>query len=72
MGVLPILYAATIPELAGGSYVGPDGPAEGRGYPTLVSPSDRARDTAAARRLWEVSEQLTGINYDLPIPTAPV
>jgi NAD(P)-dependent dehydrogenase (short-subunit alcohol dehydrogenase family) len=72
MGMLPILYAATYPELAGGSYVGPDGPAEGRGYPKLVSPSDRARDPAAARRLWEVSEQLTGINYDLPIPTAPV
>lgn len=72
MGVLPTLYAATFPELAGGSYVGPDGLAEGRGYPTLVSPSDRARDTAAARHLWEVSEQLTGVNYDLPIPTAPV
>jgi NAD(P)-dependent dehydrogenase (short-subunit alcohol dehydrogenase family) len=72
MGVLPILYAATYPDLAGGSYVGPDGLAEGRGYPALVSPSDRARDEDAARRLWQVSERLTGVAYDLPSPAAAV
>ncbi len=65
MGALPILYAATAPGLAGGSYVGPDGRNEQRGYPTLVRASDRAQDAEAARRLWEISEQLTGVTYDL-------
>ncbi len=65
MGALPILYAATAPGLAGGSYVGPDGRGEQRGYPTLVQGSDRAQDAAAARHLWEMSEQLTGVTYDL-------
>lgn len=68
MGALPILYAATAPGLAGGSYVGPDGRGEQRGYPTLVRASDRAQDAAAARRLWEISEQLTGVTYDLRSP----
>src|SRR5262249_57501748 len=38
-GALPALYAATVLDLPGGSYVGPDGPGESRGYPTLVTPS---------------------------------
>jgi NAD(P)-dependent dehydrogenase (short-subunit alcohol dehydrogenase family) len=65
MGALPILYAATYPELAGGSYVGPDGPAEMRGYPTIVQPSDRAKDEAMAQRLWQVSENLTGVRFKM-------
>jgi NAD(P)-dependent dehydrogenase (short-subunit alcohol dehydrogenase family) len=69
IGALPILYAATYPELAGGSYVGPDGPAEMRGYPTLVQPTDSARDVGTARRLWEISEKLTGVRYELLEPT---
>ena len=48
IGALPILYAATYPDLAGNSYVGPDGPGESRGYPKLVQPSGRAKDAAAA------------------------
>jgi NAD(P)-dependent dehydrogenase (short-subunit alcohol dehydrogenase family) len=65
MGALPILYAATYPELAGGSYIGPDGPAEMRGYPTLVQPSGRAKDEAMAQRLWQVSENLTGVRFTM-------
>jgi NAD(P)-dependent dehydrogenase (short-subunit alcohol dehydrogenase family) len=61
MGALPTLYAATEPGLEGGAYIGPDGFAEGRGHPTRVSPSETARDEQLARRLWEVSEQLTGV-----------
>jgi NAD(P)-dependent dehydrogenase (short-subunit alcohol dehydrogenase family) len=64
MGALPILYAATAPGLAGGSYVGPDGLFEGRGHPRLVSPSSAARDQPTADRLWGVSERLTGVVYD--------
>jgi NAD(P)-dependent dehydrogenase (short-subunit alcohol dehydrogenase family) len=68
MGALPTLYAATQPGLEGGTYVGPDGLGEQRGHPKPVSPSRAARDEDAARRLWEVSEQLTGVKFDLPQP----
>jgi NAD(P)-dependent dehydrogenase (short-subunit alcohol dehydrogenase family) len=61
MGALPTLFAATEPGLEGGTYVGPDGPSEQRGHPTIVSPNGRARDEDTARRLWQVSEELTGV-----------
>jgi NAD(P)-dependent dehydrogenase (short-subunit alcohol dehydrogenase family) len=60
MGALPTLYAATEPGLEGGTFVGPDGIFEGRGHPEPVAPSGAARDEDVARRLWEVSEELTG------------
>jgi NAD(P)-dependent dehydrogenase (short-subunit alcohol dehydrogenase family) len=62
-GALPSLYAATMPDLPSGTYVGPSGPLEGRGAPKLVSASKAAHDATDARRLWEVSEQLTGVSY---------
>jgi NAD(P)-dependent dehydrogenase (short-subunit alcohol dehydrogenase family) len=65
MGALPSLYAATYPGLEGGSYIGPDGIGELRGHPHLVSPSRAARDGQVAARLWEVSEDLTGVRFDL-------
>jgi NAD(P)-dependent dehydrogenase (short-subunit alcohol dehydrogenase family) len=61
MGALPSLYAATAPGLEGGLFIGPDGFMEQRGHPEPVSPSGAARDEAVARRLWEVSEELTGV-----------
>lgn len=64
-GALPTLYAATFPGLEGGSYVGPDGPLEMRGRPKLVGASARARNTEDAARLWTVSEELTGVRYEL-------
>ncbi|HEV2030391.1 MAG TPA: oxidoreductase [Candidatus Dormibacteraeota bacterium] len=64
MGALPLLYAATAPDLPGGSHVGPDGAGEIRGYPVLVEATKRANDEDAARRLWEISERLTGVVYD--------
>jgi len=64
-GVLAPLYAATAPGLPGGSYVGPGGPGGWRGGPQLVGTSRRARDPETARRLWEVSESLTGVRFDL-------
>jgi NAD(P)-dependent dehydrogenase (short-subunit alcohol dehydrogenase family) len=63
MGALPTLYAATAPDLPGGSFIGPDGPMEQRGHPRLVTGVGRAYDEDAGRRLWEVSEQLTGVHY---------
>jgi len=65
MGALPELYAATVPGLEGGTYVGPDGVGEHRGHPKPVSPTRAARDPETARRLWEVSEELTGVRYEL-------
>ncbi len=61
-GALPTLYAAT-QELPGASYVGPDGFAELRGAPTLVGRTRAASDAAVARRLWTVSEELTGASW---------
>ena len=63
MGALPTLYAATEPGLPGGSYVGPDGPMESRGHPRIVTAAGRAYDEDAWRRLWELSEELTGVRY---------
>ncbi len=63
-GAWPTLYAAT-QDIAGDSYVGPDGFQEGRGHPTLVGRSDAASDAEVARRLWERSEELTGVSFPL-------
>ena len=66
MGALPTLYAATVPDLAGGSFVGPDGFRGQRGHPQLVTAAGKAYDEDAWRRLWKVSEELTGVRYDFP------
>lgn len=63
MGALPTLRAATDPDVFGGQYYGPDGPGEFRGHPVLVHSSRAARDEDLARRLWAVSEELTGVSY---------
>jgi NAD(P)-dependent dehydrogenase (short-subunit alcohol dehydrogenase family) len=65
MGALPTLYAATELGLEGGTFCGPDGFLEQRGHPKRVFPSSAARDEDVARRLWEVSEQLTGVRFEL-------
>ncbi|GAA3716601.1 oxidoreductase [Nonomuraea antimicrobica] len=64
-GALPTLYAA-VQDLPGASYVGPDGFGEVRGAPTLVGRSPAASDPATARRLWTVSEELTGVTFPQP------
>ncbi|RXK47226.1 oxidoreductase [Halorientalis pallida] len=69
-GALPMLYAATEPGVRGGEYVGPSGFMNMRGPPAADTPSRRSRDPDRARRLWEVSEELTGVTYDLPEATA--
>jgi NAD(P)-dependent dehydrogenase (short-subunit alcohol dehydrogenase family) len=65
MGALPTLYAATEPGLEGGMFCGPDGFLEQRGHPKPVAPSGAARDREVARRLWEVSEEMTGVRFEL-------
>jgi NAD(P)-dependent dehydrogenase (short-subunit alcohol dehydrogenase family) len=63
-GALPQLYAATMPDVHGNDYFGPDGLFEQRGYPKRVDRSKRASSGEDARRLWSLSEELTGVTYD--------
>jgi NAD(P)-dependent dehydrogenase (short-subunit alcohol dehydrogenase family) len=63
MGALPQLYAATARGVEGGEYFGPDRLFELRGHPQRVGSSAAARDPETARRLWQVSEDLTGVTY---------
>jgi NAD(P)-dependent dehydrogenase (short-subunit alcohol dehydrogenase family) len=63
MGALPILRAATDPGVLGGQYYGPGRLFGARGYPTPARSSRQSRDTAIQRRLWAVSEQLTGVTF---------
>ena len=67
-GAWPMLYAATAPGVPGGAFVGPSKRMETIGPPKLTKGSAHSRDEAAARRLWEVSEQLTGVHYAFEAP----
>ena len=64
MGALPTLYAATAPDVNGCDYIGPGGFMNMRGYPVKERSSDASYDEADARRLWSVSEELTGVRYE--------
>jgi hypothetical protein len=63
MGALPSLYAAVSPDVVQGGYYGPQSFGGMRGYPGRASASGRARNEDDARRLWDVSEQLTGVPF---------
>jgi NAD(P)-dependent dehydrogenase (short-subunit alcohol dehydrogenase family) len=67
-GALPTLYAAVAP-VTGDAYAGP-GLMELRGAPKLVGRSSAARDAAVARRLWDLSERLTGVSFPLAVSAA--
>ncbi|MEV6057739.1 oxidoreductase [Streptomyces sp. NPDC052107] len=69
-GAQPTLYAAS-QDLPGASYVGPAGLGEMRGAPTLVGRSTAASDPEAARRLWTLSEELTGVEWGLKPVSRP-
>jgi NAD(P)-dependent dehydrogenase (short-subunit alcohol dehydrogenase family) len=68
-GALPTLYAA-VADIPGNSYVGPSGFMETRGAPALVGRSKEALDADVAGRLWDMSEQLTGVTF--PLVAQPV
>jgi len=63
MGALPTLRAATDPAVRGGQYYGPGNRSETRGHPRLVTSSPGSHDEAVQRRLWAVSEELTGVTF---------
>jgi NAD(P)-dependent dehydrogenase (short-subunit alcohol dehydrogenase family) len=64
MGALPTLFAATA-DLPGGTYVGPNGFRHMRGHPAVNVPAPQALDATTGRRLWDLSEQLTGVSWPL-------
>ncbi|MGB6578088.1 MAG: oxidoreductase [Streptosporangiaceae bacterium] len=67
-GALPVLYAA-VADVPGNSFAGPSHLAHMRGAPELIGRSAAAQDADLARRLWDVSEQLTGVRSALqPVP----
>jgi NAD(P)-dependent dehydrogenase (short-subunit alcohol dehydrogenase family) len=65
MGALPTLRAATDPGALGGQYYGPDGFQELVGHPVVVRSSGQSHDADLQRRLWAVSEELTGVTYPI-------
>lgn len=64
MGVLPMLRAATEPNLKGSEYFGPTKLNELKGYPELVRSSAVSYDTKLAEKLWQISEGLVNHPYD--------
>ncbi|MDX2011166.1 MAG: oxidoreductase [Myxococcaceae bacterium] len=62
-GALPQLYAAVHPDVKGGQYIGPDGLMETSGFPKVVDSNPASKDEAVAKRLWEVSAQLTKVAF---------
>ena len=65
-GALPTLYAAVV-DVPGNSYAGPGGFMEQRGAPKLVGRTAAAKDDEVARRLWDASEELTGVSWPLDL-----
>jgi NAD(P)-dependent dehydrogenase (short-subunit alcohol dehydrogenase family) len=63
MGALPTLRAATDPGVLGGQYYGPDGRGERTGHPVVVTSAPQSYDVSIQRRLWSVSEELTGVRF---------
>jgi NAD(P)-dependent dehydrogenase (short-subunit alcohol dehydrogenase family) len=63
---LPVVAAAALPEARGADAWGPTGRWQRRGLPAPVLPASNTTDIAAARRLWTLSEELTGVTFDIP------
>jgi hypothetical protein len=73
---LPTLRAATDPEAHGGQYHGPTGLGGLNVFPELTKSSRQSHDEELRRRLWDVSEELTGVTFPIsatqPDPTNSV
>jgi NAD(P)-dependent dehydrogenase (short-subunit alcohol dehydrogenase family) len=66
MGALPTLYAATAPDVQESDYYGPDGWKEMKGYPKKVVSNELSQNKDIAKKLWDVSEELTKVKF-LPL-----
>lgn len=65
MGALPTIRAAVDPEVKGAEYYGPGGRVEMRGHPVRVESSEASHNKEDAKKLWDVSEKLTGVKFSL-------
>lgn len=65
MGALPTLYAAVGKDVKGGDYYGPSGWREMKGYPKKVKSNELSHNAEIAKRLWDISEELTGVKFNL-------
>jgi len=63
MGALPTIRAAVDPQAKGGEYYGPDGFMQQGGYPIVVQSSKASHNLGDAQKLWQVSEELTGVTF---------
>lgn len=66
-GAMPSLYGATADDVKSAEYFGPDGWLEWRGGPARVKSTKRSHDEQVAKRLWDVSERLTGVRFEVPL-----
>lgn len=64
MGALPTIYAAADDSLTGGEYIGPDGRGNRKGYPAIEIPAPGVFNEVTMNRLWQVSEELTGVQFN--------
>lgn len=62
-GAWPILYAATAPDVKNGDYYGPGGAGERKGIPAPAKIASHAADVENGKKLWVLTEELTGITY---------
>lgn len=72
MGALPTLRAAIDGMAKGGDYFGPDGFQEIKEHPVKVPSNTRSHNTENARKLWDISEQQTGVTFEFPGYKAPI
>ena len=66
-GTLPTLMAATDSDINGGDFIGPHKWRQMRGFPVQVESNQASHNLEVAGRLWEVSEELTGVKYDFTL-----
>jgi NAD(P)-dependent dehydrogenase (short-subunit alcohol dehydrogenase family) len=66
MGALPELYAATVPDLPGGLFIGPDGWGESSGHPVPVGSTAASHDREVQAALFTACEELTGVTVEVP------
>jgi NAD(P)-dependent dehydrogenase (short-subunit alcohol dehydrogenase family) len=64
-GALPTIRAAVDPGVKGGEFYGPRGKNQFRGYPERVESSAASHNEEDAKKLWDLSEKLTGVNFEI-------
>jgi NAD(P)-dependent dehydrogenase (short-subunit alcohol dehydrogenase family) len=66
-GCLPMVYAATSKDIEGGEYIGPNGFKKIRGYPEKQESSKTSHNREDAKELWERSEELTDVKFEISV-----